>query len=222
MSLPAPSARSRVRRLPDRGRYDRDTIAAILDEGLVAHVAAAGAGEAVVVPMAYGREGDRLYLHGSPASRTLRALAQGAPACATVTLLDGLVLARSAFHSSMNYRSVVVLGRAERLEGDAKLAGLRAVTEHLAPGRWDELRPPTAKELGATAVVAMDLREAAAKVRTGPPHDEPRDLAHPVWAGVVPLRGAVGAPQADSAVPPGTAPSPSVTGWSRPGWERLG
>ena len=219
MNAPPPSPRTRVRRLPDRGAYDRETIHAILDEGLVCHVAVAVDGQPFVLPMNFGRDGDRLLLHGSAASRLMRALEAGAPACFTVTLLDGLVLARSAFHHSMNFRSVVLLGRARPVEGDvAKLAALRAIAEHLVPGRWEAVRAPDARELAATWVVEVAIEEASAKVRTGPPKDDAEDMGWPVWAGVLPLAVGVGEPVEDvgsggKAVPkdvPG-----NVKGWRR-------
>jgi nitroimidazol reductase NimA-like FMN-containing flavoprotein (pyridoxamine 5'-phosphate oxidase superfamily) len=185
---PAPSPRSQVRRLPERAAYDRETIHAILDEGLVCHVGFAAGEQPFVIPMVYGRIEDRLYLHGSSASRLLRGLAEGIPACATVTLVDGLVLARSAFHHSMNYRSVVVLGTASAVtDAEERLAGLRAVVEHLYPGRWADARRPNVKELAQTQVVSLPIEEASAKVRSGGPKDDAEDLELPVWAGEVPL-----------------------------------
>lgn len=200
--------RTQVRRLPERGRYDRAAIDAILDEGLVAHVGIATPEGPVVVPMGYVRDGDRILLHGSAASRTMQALAAGVPACATVTLLDGLVLARSAFHHSMNYRSVVVLGRAVPVEEEAqKRRALDRFVDGVLPGRSLEARPANALELKATRVVALPLDAASAKVRTGPPGDDEADLHLPVWAGVLPLRLAADAPQHHggpaSPLPPG-------------------
>jgi nitroimidazol reductase NimA-like FMN-containing flavoprotein (pyridoxamine 5'-phosphate oxidase superfamily) len=178
-----------VKRLPQRGAYDRETVHPILDEGLVCHVGFVVDGQPYVVPMAYARVGNVLYLHGSAASRMLRALAGGIPICVTVTLLDGLVLARSAFHHSMNYRSVVLLGNA-RLVADAgeKSRALEAIVEHIVPGRGADARPPNDKELLATNVLALPIEEASAKIRTGPPLDDPGDMGLGVWAGVVPLR----------------------------------
>ncbi len=182
-------SRSRVRRLPQRARYDRETIDLILDEGFVCHVGLVDQGQAVVIPINYARSGDRLLLHGSPASRMLRTLASGAACCVTVTLVDGLVLARSAFHHSVNYRSVVVFGTAREVTGEAeKTEALRLFMEHVVPGRWDEVRRPSARELKATLVVAISIEEVSAKVRTGGPIDDEEDLALPVWAGVVPLK----------------------------------
>ena len=199
----APSARTRVRRSPARGAYDRATVDAVLDEAYVASVAVVDDGWPVVVPMAHVRDGDRLLLHGSTASRLVRRLAAGEPACATVTLLDGLVLARSAFHHSMNYRSVVVLGRGIALEGDALRAALDRFTERVAEGRSAFVRSPSERELAQTAVVALPLDEASAKVRTGGPNDDPEDLALDVWAGVVPLQLRRGRPQRHTAAPSG-------------------
>jgi hypothetical protein len=179
--------RTRVKRLPERGHYDRETIDAILDEGLVCHVGFAVDGEPYVIPMLYARAGDVVYLHGSSASRTLRGLSAGVPVCVTVTLLDGLVLAKSVFHHSMNYRSVVLFGTARPLDGDEKRQALHALVEQLAPGRWDEAREPTATELKATSILALPIDEASAKIRSGPPKDEPEDEDLPVWAGVVPV-----------------------------------
>jgi nitroimidazol reductase NimA-like FMN-containing flavoprotein (pyridoxamine 5'-phosphate oxidase superfamily) len=190
--------RVRVRRLPKRGDYDPATLHAILDEGYVCHLAfVVDGGQPVVLPTAHVRIAHHLYVHGSSASRMLRA-ASSAPVCVTVTLLDGLVLARSAFHHSMNYRSVVILGAAERVDGDAeRLAAMRALVERLSPGRWDEIRPPNEQELRATTILRVPLAEASAKIRTGPPIDDDADLALPCWAGVVPLSLVAGAPVAD-------------------------
>jgi nitroimidazol reductase NimA-like FMN-containing flavoprotein (pyridoxamine 5'-phosphate oxidase superfamily) len=202
----APSDRTRVRRLPERGVYDRAAIHAILDEGLVCHVGIATDAQPFVIPCAYGRIDDVLYVHGSSASRLLRALADGAPACVTVTLIDGLVLARSAFHHSLNYRSVVVLARATRVDdAEERLAALRAVVEHVLPGRWSAARRPSAAELAQTLVVALPLDEASAKVRTGDPKDDAVDLALDVWAGTVPLALVAGAPIADAQLRDGIA-----------------
>lgn len=183
------SERTRVRRLPQRGRYDRDSIRAILDEGLVVHVGFSVQGQSYVIPTTYVRIEDALYIHGSAASRMLEACASGVPLCATVTLLDGLVFARSAFHHSMNYRSVVVLGRACLVAApEEKLAALAALVDRFAAGRSREVRAPSALELKATHVLRLSLDEASAKVRQGPPVDDEEDLALPCWAGVVPVR----------------------------------
>ena len=196
-TLPA-TDRTRLRRLPARGAFDRASIDAILDEALICHIAFVADGQPYAIPTGFARVGDTIYVHGSSASRMVRALAGGLDLCLTVTLVDGLVLARSAFHHSMNYRSVVVLGKA-RLVEDAgeKSDALRHFTEHIAPGRWSALRPVSDQELKATAVLALPIAEASAKVRTGPPIDDEEDYGWPVWAGVVPLSFSRGEPIAD-------------------------
>jgi nitroimidazol reductase NimA-like FMN-containing flavoprotein (pyridoxamine 5'-phosphate oxidase superfamily) len=199
--------RTTVRRLAKRGRYDTVTIHAILDEGLVGHVGFVADGLPTVIPMIYVRIGETIYLHGSPASRMLQALARGAEACLTVTLIDGLVLARSAFHHSVNYRSVVLYGTAAAVEDPArKMEVLRALSNHLVPGRWEDVRGPSDGELRRTLVVGLSIREASAKVRTGPPLDDEEDYALPMWAGVLPLRLVPGEPIADPRLPPGVPP----------------
>jgi hypothetical protein len=211
----APTERSRVRRAPSRADYDRSTIDAILDEGLVAHLGFAVDGQPYVVPTLHARSGDVVYVHGSAASRMVRSLASGTPACLTVTLLDGLVLARSAFHHSMNYRSVVVLGQARLVEGDAeRCEALRVFTERLVPGRWDDVRPPTRQELKGTQVLAMGLSEASAKLRRGGPVDDDEDYALDVWAGVVPLALQRGEPVPDERLRDGVAPSAAILDWA--------
>ncbi|HEX7957698.1 MAG TPA: pyridoxamine 5'-phosphate oxidase family protein [Pyrinomonadaceae bacterium] len=201
----SPTARTTLRRLPKRGSFERQTVNEILDEGFVCHVGFVADGQPFVIPTAYGRVGDRLYLHGAKSSRMLKALAAGADVCVTVTLVDGLVLARSAFHHSINYRSVVVFGRARAVEDEGeKTAALEAFTEHIMRGRWAEVRWPDAQELAATTVLALPLAEASAKVRTGPPVDDEEDYALPVWAGVLPLRVEPGEPEADPRLPEGT------------------
>lgn len=193
------STRAQVRRLPERGSYDRESIYRILDAGLLAHVGFSVDGQPFVIPTLYGRAGDNLYLHGSAASRMLRELSKGVPACVTVTLADGLVLARSAFHHSMNYRSVVAFGIAKKIEEAAqKIEALRAISEHLMPGRWDDVRGPYDQELKATSVLEFSIDEASAKVRTGPPKDEEDDYSLPIWAGVMPLELKPAAPIPDS------------------------
>jgi nitroimidazol reductase NimA-like FMN-containing flavoprotein (pyridoxamine 5'-phosphate oxidase superfamily) len=202
-----PSDRTTVKRKPQRGTYDRATIDKILDEGLICHVGFTVDGQTFVLPMIHVRVGDKVYLHGSPASRTLQALTQGAEACLTVTLIDGLVLARSALHHSMNYRSVVLFGRASAVEDPVeKGAALHALTEHLIPGRWADVRVPTERELRQTHVVWLPIEEASAKVRIGPPIDDEADYELPVWAGVVPLRLAAGEPISDARLQPGLHP----------------
>jgi len=188
-------SRARVRQRAQRGVYDRAAIDAILDEGLVCHVGFVAGGHPVVIPMAYARDEDSLFLHGAPGSRLLRTLADGAPVVVTVTLLDGLVLARSTFHHSMNYRSVVAFGRARLVENaDARAAALSTLVEHLVPGRSAVARGPSPSELAATAVIRVTIEEASAKVRTGPPVDDPADHVLDVWAGVIPLAVRTGAP----------------------------
>lgn len=190
-----PTDRTRVRRLAERGRYDRATVDAILDEAYVAHVGVVGAdGTPLVLPMTYGRDGEVLYLHGAVGNALLRG-SSGAQVCVTVTLLDGLVLARSAFHHSMNYRSVVLVGEATKVtDADEKWRALDVITDHVVPGRTAEVRPMNDAEVRATLVLRLPITEASAKVRTGPPVDEPEDLDEPVWAGVVPLRLVAGEP----------------------------
>jgi nitroimidazol reductase NimA-like FMN-containing flavoprotein (pyridoxamine 5'-phosphate oxidase superfamily) len=198
--------RTKIARKPDRGRYDRETVYAIIDEAFVCHVGMVINDSPVVMPTAHWRQGDRLYMHGSRVSRLMAVMAAGADICVTVTLLDGLVLARSGFHHSMNYRSVVIFGAAVPIEGrEAKLSAMRAFMERIAPGRWDELRPPTEKEIAATSIVALKLDEASAKLRAGPPSDEVADYAHPVWAGVVPVTECLGEPEPDPRGTPGIA-----------------
>jgi hypothetical protein len=203
--MPA-SERTRVRRLPARASYDPETINAILDEALVCHVGFVHEGQPFVLPTTFARVGNDLYLHGSAASRMLRGLRDGVPVCVTVTLLDGLVLARSAFHHSMNYRSVVILGTATEVSEPAeRLRALEAIVEHAVPGRWPEVRPPNAQELRATMVLRLPILEASAKLRTGGPLDEAEDLGWPCWAGHVPLRLTAFAPVPDGAARPDTA-----------------
>lgn len=190
--------RTRVRRLPQRGAYDLETIHAILDTGFVCHVGVVEHGRPIVIPTAYARVGDAIVLHGSSKSRLLEALVAGAEACVTVTHADGFVMARSAFHHSINYRSVVLFGRAEAVLDEAeKAAALEAFMERIHPGRWSAVRPPTAQELKATLVVRLPIVEASAKLRTGGPIDDPEDMALDVWAGVVPLTLERGAPIRD-------------------------
>jgi nitroimidazol reductase NimA-like FMN-containing flavoprotein (pyridoxamine 5'-phosphate oxidase superfamily) len=187
-----------LKRLPARGVYDRELVYQILDEGFICHVGFAAGGQPFVIPTGYARAEDRLFIHGSQASRMLRTLKTGIDVCVTITLLDGLVLARSAFHHSMNYRSVVVFGRASIInDPEEKLRALRAFSEHVIPGRWDDVRGPNEEELKATIVLSLPLDEVSAKVRTGPPLDEEEDYELPVWAGLIPLRLTAGAPIAD-------------------------
>lgn len=193
-----PTERTQVRRLPKRGAYDRETVHGILDEALFCHVGFVVGGQPFVIPTGFGRNGDTLYLHGSAASRMLGEVGKGIPVCVTVTLIDGLVLARSAFHHSVNYRSVMILGTARPVTDDAeKIEALRIFTEHIVPGRWDVVRQPTAQELKATSVLALDLVEVSAKIRTGNPVDDDPDYALPIWAGVLPLKLTPSEPVAD-------------------------
>jgi len=190
--------RTTLRRLPKRGDHDRDTIDAILDEALACHVGFVAEGQPYVIPTIHGRAGDRLYLHGSAASRMLRTLSGGVPVCVTVTLIDGLVMARSAFHHSMNYRSVIVYGRAREVtDPDEKWEAQRALVEHVAHGRAGDARMPNQRELDQTTILAVAMDEASAKIRTGPPKDEGEDLALPIWAGVLPLITIPGEPEPD-------------------------
>jgi uncharacterized protein len=210
------SRRVRVRRLPERGHYERATIDAILDEGLVCHVGFVGPDGPVVIPTAYGRQGDQLYLHGAPANAMLVGASGGGHLCVTVTLVDGLVLARSAFHHSINYRSVVIYGVGQEVtDAEEKRQALDAIVEHLVPGRGADARPPTASELRATRVVRVPLDEASAKVRTGGPKDDDEDLVLPVWAGELPIRPRTGAPVAADGLDAGLRPPAYLTGYRR-------
>jgi uncharacterized protein len=187
--------RTKLKRLPKRGHFDRETVYGILDEGFICHVGFAPEGQPFVIPTGYARVDDKLYIHGSATSRMLRTLSGGVDACVTVTILDGLVLARSAFHHSMNYRSVVIFGRATLVDDrDEKTAALIALSEHIIRGRWADVREPTEQEMKATIVLTLPLEEASAKIRTGPPLDDEEDYALPIWAGVIPLRLEAGTP----------------------------
>lgn len=209
--------RSTLRRLPNRGSHVAEVVGAILDAGFLAHVGFCAEGQPFVIPTLYGREEDTLYLHGSAASRMLRNLEKGVAACVTVTLVDGLVLARSAFHHSMNYRSVVAFGTARKIEGtEEKIHALRVISEHLIAGRWNEVRGPNEKELKATSVLAFEMEEASAKVRTGPPLDDGEDYQLEVWAGVLPLVTTAGIPVADERSPGRPVPA-YVTQYARIG-----
>lgn len=212
---PGPTARTELRRHPERGSHDRAVIDAILDEAPICHVGFAGpGGQPYVVPTIHARVGDVLYLHGSPASRALRTLGAGVPACVTATILDGLVLARSAFNHSMNYRSVMVLGTMTPVEDPAeKDAAFRAIVEHVAAGRSLEARMPSPEESRKTLVVRIPVEEASAKLRTGPPKDDPEDMALPVWAGVLPLRLVALAPEPDPSLDLPLPVPPSVLGY---------
>jgi nitroimidazol reductase NimA-like FMN-containing flavoprotein (pyridoxamine 5'-phosphate oxidase superfamily) len=211
-----PTSRTTVRRLPERGHYDAATIHAILDAAFICHVGFVDGGQPFVIPTAFARMGDRLVLHGSAASRMLKTLVTGAPACVTVTLVDGLVLARSAFHHSINYRSVVVVGSATEItDPDQKTRTLDAIVEHIVPGRLGEVRAPTENELKATRAVWFPLDEASAKLRTGPPKDDDEDYALRVWAGELPLRLTPQTPVADPRLPDGIPLPEHVSGWPR-------
>jgi uncharacterized protein len=179
---------TRVKRHPERGHYDRETIDAILDDGFLCHLGFVVDDQPYVIPTLHARVGDVLYLHGSPASRMLQTLGSGAPVCVTVTHLDGIVLAKSVFNHSVNYRSAVVLGTPRKVEGEEKVRALEAIVEHIAPGRWTEARQPSEKELKTTEVVAIGLDEASAKIRTGPPIESPGDVELPIESGVIPIR----------------------------------
>ncbi len=208
--------RTTVKRLPARGHYDRETINSILDEGFICHIGFVMDGQPFVIPTGYARVGDDVYIHGSAASRMLRNLSQGVNLCVTVTLIDGLVLARSAFHHSINYRSVVILGTAELVsDTDEKNYALEALTEHIVPGRWADVRWPNELEFKATTVLKLAIDEASAKVRTGDPKDDEEDYAMNVWAGVLPLKLETAAPIADARLDPTIVPPGYVTEYKR-------
>ena len=208
--------RTKLKRLPKRGVFDRDLVYAILDEGFICHVGFVVDGKPVVIPTGYARAGDRLYIHGSQASRMLRTIKTGVDVCVTVTLVDGLVLARSAFHHSMNYRSVVIFGNATGVEDDeAKLSALLALSEHFVPGRWAEVREPNDSEIKATTVLSLPLEEVSAKVRTGPPLDDEEDYELDVWAGVLPLKLVAAEPISDPRLKSDLQPSSRIMKYSR-------
>jgi hypothetical protein len=212
-----PTARTRVVREPKRGAYDRDTVYRILDEGFLCHVGFVVDGQPFVIPTSYGRKDASLYIHGSAASRMLRQMQKdGVPVCITVTLLDGLVLARSVFNHSMNYRSVVILGKATLVDDpEEKLAALRILAEQILPGRWDDARQPNDRELKATSVLRVNIEEFSAKVRTGPPNDDEEDYSFPTWAGVLPLAMVPGRPIDDARLLPGREAPEYVKHYSR-------
>jgi nitroimidazol reductase NimA-like FMN-containing flavoprotein (pyridoxamine 5'-phosphate oxidase superfamily) len=198
-----PTERTQVVREPHRGAYDRETIYKILDEGLVCHVGFATDGQPYVIPTLFARVGDAIYFHGSAASRMLRGVSEGLAVCITVTLTDGIVLARSVFNHSMNYRSVVALGKAKLVDvPEEKLEALRAFTEKILPGRWKDARQPNEKELKATSILRLPLTEASAKIRQGPPEDDAPDRELPIWAGVIPLQLGAGEPIRDEICDP--------------------
>ena len=213
-----PTDRTTLKRLPKRGHFDRDVINAILDEAFICHVGFVADGQPYVIPTGFARIGDDIYIHGSAASRMLRSLAGGIDVCVTVTLIDGLVLARSAFHHSINYRSVVILGKAEMVTDDEeKNKVLEAITEHIVPGRWPDVRWPTELELKATTVLRLPITEASAKIRTGPPIDDDEDYSMDVWAGVLPLNLAPAEPVADAKLDKDIKPPKYVTDYLRNG-----
>ena len=215
-SSSAPTPRTRVVREPQRAVYDRDVVNRILDEGFICHVGFVVDGQPFVVPTSYGRHEDVLYIHGSAASRMLRNVSGGIPVCVTVTLLDGLVLARSIFNHSMNYRSVMVLGTGTAIEDrEEKLTALRLLSEHIVPGRWQEARQPNDRELKATTIIRVPIREFSAKVREGPVIDDEEDYAFPVWAGVLPLKVVAGDPVRDSRLDDGIEVPDYVKRYSR-------
>jgi uncharacterized protein len=211
-----PTERTRVVREPQRGVYDREIIYKILDEGMVCHVGFSTDSQPFVIPTLYARVGHAIYFHGSAASRMLRNVGEGPNVCITVTLTDGIVLARSVFNHSMNYRSVVALGKAAIVDGQQeKLEALRAFTEKILPGRWNDARQPNEKELKATSILRLPLTEASAKIRTGPPEDDDPDYALPVWAGVIPLRTVADSPIRDERCDPGISPPAYAARYSR-------
>ena len=217
MSDFTPTDRTKVRRKPERGSYDRQLIYSILDEAFVCHIAFIADGMPVVVPTNYVRVGDKLFLHGSTASRLMKTLASGAPFCLSVTLLDGIVCAPSATGHSVNYRSVVVMGKAEPVEGEAaKLAAMRDFVEYVIRGRWATVRPPTEQELKGTMVVSVPLVEASAKVRAGFAVDDDEDYAASAWTGVIPMKWSSQAPVSDPRGNPSNAPPPNIQRYSRP------
>ncbi len=212
------SERVRLIRKRERASYDRELIDAILDEGLVAHLGICDDGQPLVIPTLHARRGDVVYCHGSAASRTLKSLASGAPACLTVTLLDGVVLARSVMHHSANYRSAMILGDAiEVTDPQEKLSALEAIVEHIVPGRWDHARHPTENEMKATSVLALAINEFSAKVRTGAPLDDEEDYALDFWAGVIPIQQVPGAPQPDPRLAAGIQTPAHASDYHRPG-----
>lgn len=217
MTTFTPTERTTLKRLPKRGEYDHAAVYQILDEAFICHVGFVADGKPVVIPTSYARIGDDLYIHGSAASRMLRSLEEGIDVCVTVTLIDGLVLARSAFHHSINYRSVVIFGAAKVVDDpDEKIKALHAFTDHVVPGRWEDVRPPNESELRATLVLKLPLVEVSAKVRTGPPIDDEEDYELSVWAGVVPLKLTAGAPNSDGRLPAGIEPPEYAREYARP------
>src|SRR6266849_5135990 len=211
-----PTPRTRLVREAERGVYDRETAYRILDEGFLCHVGFVADGQPFVIPTSYGRKDDSLYVHGSAASRMLRNMKEGLPVCVTVTLLEGLVLARSIFNHSMNYRSVVVLGKALLVDDpEEKLAALRLLSEHIIPGRWADARQPNDRELKATSVLRLPIEEFSAKVRLGPPIHDEEDYSFPTWAGVIPLQMVPGTPENDPRLDPNTPVPAYASQYSR-------
>jgi len=220
MSTPTlePTARTRLKRQPQRGVYDREQIHGILDEGFICHLAFASGGQPHLIPTIYGRDGDTVYVHGAVANRALRALADGGEACLSVTLVDGLVLGRSAFHTSVNYRSVILYGQAREVSDPVEKGNaFRVMVEHAIPGRWNDVRTPNKAEIARTIVLALPIEEASAKVRTGAPVDEEEDYALACWAGVIPLGEAAGAPVDDPKLTPGIDAPRYARAYRRPG-----
>jgi hypothetical protein len=209
------SDRTALDRYPSRGKHDFASVAAILDEGFFCHVGFVQNGQPFVIPTGYGRKGRTLYIHGSAASRMLTEAGKGIPVCVTVTLVDGLVLARAAFHSSVNYRSVVILGTAEGVDRDEKLMALKSISDHIIPGRWESQRPVKQQELDLTTVLKLDIIEASAKIRTGPPVDDAEDYALPIWAGTLDFSVPVATPNPDPRLPPGITPPAHATRYRR-------
>lgn len=219
MTNPGNSSRTKIKRLPEKAQTDVEALYSVLDSGLVAHVGVIDHGQPIVIPVGYARDRDTLLIHGSSASRLFTLLASGVPACVTVTRLDGLVLARSLFESSMNYRCAMVFGTATRLNGQAEVDALKVVTEHLMPGRWDDARQPTTKELKATMTLSLPLDECSVKISEGPPDDIDEDLesdaGKTIWAGHIPIFEQLGVPIPDQYVPRGTSLPDYVTTWTR-------
>ena len=199
-----------VKRLPKRGFYDKETIFGILDQHFLCHLSWENEGQPFIIPTAYGRKDETLFVHGSSKSRMLSALTDGRPLCMVVTIIDALVLARSAFHHSMNYRSVIVYGRAHEIEGDEKMEALRIVSDQILPGRWDEVRLPTEIEMKATTVLAIEIDSASAKIRTGPPADDAEDYDLPIWAGILPIHLSFDQPVVDPAMRHELLPAQSI------------
>lgn len=214
----AKTSKNRIKRLPKRGHYDRETIYRILDEALICHVGFVENGQPYVIPINFARVEDTIVLHGAKASRLLKHIAAGNPVCVEATIVDGLVLARSVFHHSVNFRSVVLFGKGRAVEDhQEKLSALKAITDHLIPGRWHETRPPSRKEMNATSVVSIHIEEASAKVRVGPPADDQEDYALPVWAGVLPLQETPCPPIRDELLPDQISLPEYLAGYSRKG-----